>query len=242
MSSSPETPVSERTSGTVDVFERFKSYLDQKVETLTSGLVSQATNGNLKLERAAAAGKLKFQGNKDQSLFNSDLQGTLDETANFLAARDVEKAGEKVEELRKGLRHRQKIIKLADKSEAGWLAVKEYQTEELASDSEDEKRIKKAQERALKKKKQDAFKRAEKSRNSSSASSARSGDDRMLFRGMLIALSLCFSVAGKCSHSACLTVCVLLLCVSVLEKENVFPSDERSEGEGNRTDRYIGTL
>ena len=39
--------------------------------------------------------------------------------------------------------------------------------------------------------------------------------------------------SGKCSHSACLTVSVLLLCVSVLEKENVFPSDERSEGEGN---------
>jgi len=38
--------------------------------------------------------------------------------------------------------------------------------------------------------------------------------------------------SGKCSHSAFLTVCVLLLCVSVLEKENVFPSDERSEGEG----------
>ena len=39
--------------------------------------------------------------------------------------------------------------------------------------------------------------------------------------------------SGRCSHSACLTVCVLLLCVSVLEKENVFPSDERSEGERN---------
>ena len=73
MSSSPETPVSERTSETVDVFELFKSYLDQKVETLTSGLVSQATNGNLKLERAATARKLKFQGDKDQFLFNSDL-------------------------------------------------------------------------------------------------------------------------------------------------------------------------
>ena len=127
-----------------------------------------------------------------------------------MAARDVEKAGEKVEELRKGLRRRQKTIKLA----------------------EDEKRIKKVQKRALKKKKQNAFKRAQKSKNSCIASSARSGDDRMLFRGMLTALSLCFSEAGKCSHSACLTVCVLLLCVSVLEKENIFPSYERSEGEG----------
>ena len=206
MPSSPETTKSQNTSETVDVFERFKSYLDQKVESLTSGLVSQASSGTQKLERAAEAGKLKFQGNKDQFLFNSELQGTLDETANFLAARDVEKAGEKVEELRKNLRHRQKIIKLADKSEAGWLAVKEYQTEELASDSEDEKRIKKAQERALKKKKQNGLKRAEKSKNSSSASSTRSGDDRMLFRGMLTALSLIVNVAGKCSHSACLTV------------------------------------
>jgi len=147
MSLSPEAPVSERTLEMVDVFERFKSYLDQKVETLTSGLVSQATNGNLKLKRAAAAGKLKFHDNRDQFLFDSDLQGTLDKTANFLAARDS----------RKSLRHHQKMIKLADKSKASWLAVKEYQTEELASDSEDEKRIKKAQERALKKKKEDAF-------------------------------------------------------------------------------------
>ena len=122
----------------------------------------------------------------------------------------MEKTGEKVEELKKSLRHRQKIIKLADKSEAGWLAVKEYQTEELASDSEEEKRIKKAQERALNQKKQNAFKRTEKAKNSSNFSSSRSGDDRMLFQGMLIAVSLIFSVAGKCFHSACLIVCVFL--------------------------------
>ena len=105
----------------MDVFERFKSYLDQKVESLTSGLVCQASSGTQKLDRAAEAGKLKFQGNKDQFLFNSELQGTLDETANFLAARDVEKAGEKMEELRKNLCHRQKIIKLAERAKpVGW--------------------------------------------------------------------------------------------------------------------------
>lgn len=40
--------------------------------------------------------------------------------------------------------------------------------------------------------------------------------------------------SGKCSHSAWLTVCVFLLCVSILEKENIFPSWERSEGEGKK--------
>ena len=84
MPSSPETLKSQSTSGTADVFERFKSYLDLKVETLTSGLVSQAASGTHKLERA---GKMKFQDNKDQFHFNSELQGSLDETANFLAAK-----------------------------------------------------------------------------------------------------------------------------------------------------------
>lgn len=122
------------------------------MERLASGLAFQTTSGTQKLERAAEAGKLKFQGNKDQFLFNSELQGTLDDTANFLAARDIKKGGEKVEELKESLRHRQKIIKLADKSEASWPAVKEHQTEELTSDSEVEKRIKRVQEKALKQK------------------------------------------------------------------------------------------
>ena len=205
--SSPKSPQSEKTVETEEVFEWLKSYLNGKVESLASGLAFQTTSGTQKLERAAEAGKFKFQGNRDQFLFNSELQGTLDDTANFLAARDIDKAGEKVEELKESLRYRQKIIKLADKSEAGWLAVKEYQTEELASDSEDEKRIKKAQERALKEKKQNAFKRTE---NSSNDSSSRCGDDRMLLRGMLIALSLIFSVAGKCSY-----LCLSFVCVSI---------------------------
>ena len=45
--------------------------------------------------------------------------------------------------MRKKLRHRQKIIKLADNSEAGWLAVKEYQTEELVNDAEGSRKRKK---------------------------------------------------------------------------------------------------
>ena len=84
-----------KTVETEEVFEWLKSYLNGKVESLASGLAFQTTSGTQKLERAAEAGKLKFQGNKDQFLLNSELQGTLDDTANFLAARDIDKAGEK---------------------------------------------------------------------------------------------------------------------------------------------------
>ena len=44
-----------------------------------------------------------------------------------------QKKAENLAQLNKRLKRRQKISKLADKSEGGWLAVKEYQTE----DSED---------------------------------------------------------------------------------------------------------
>ena len=84
--------------------------------------------------------------------------------------------------------------------------------EDVASDPEEEKRIKKAQERAVEKKNKMVSKELRKARiRSSSAASASSGDDRMLFRGMLTVLSLIFSMAGKCSHSVYLTVCIFLL-------------------------------
>ena len=59
--------------------------------------------------------------------------------------------------------HRQKIIRLADSSELGWRLVNEYETNPLASDSDDEKRMYKAEARANRKLK------AEKSKKTRSA-------------------------------------------------------------------------
>ena len=128
--------------------------------------MSRTATETQKLSRVAEAEKLKFAGNKNQFIFNSELCGTLDEVSVLLVAKQTEKAEEKVAELSKNLKRWQKIIKLADKSEAGWLAVKEYLTEELARDPEDERRIRKAQERALKKKKQNVSKKQDRDRNS----------------------------------------------------------------------------
>ena len=51
---------------------------------------------------------------------------------------------DEIDSARGELVHRNKLIKLADMSEAGWAAVSEYETHQLADDSEDEKRIIKA--------------------------------------------------------------------------------------------------
>ena len=63
----------------------------------------------------------------------------------------VEKAKNAVDEGTKMLTVRQKHIKLADRSEFGWKFVKEYETDDLAEDDQDEKRIAKAEKLAEKK-------------------------------------------------------------------------------------------
>ena len=60
--------------------------------------------------------------------------------------------------------YRQKLIQMADRSELGWRVVHEYESNPLAEDSEDEKRIYKAEARANRKLKVEKAKRAKTSR------------------------------------------------------------------------------
>jgi hypothetical protein len=67
---------------------------------------------------------------------------------------------------------RNKLIKLADMSDVGWAAVSEYEAHQLADDSEDEKRIFKAEARAREKIKEAQKKKTTKRFFASSASAA----------------------------------------------------------------------
>jgi hypothetical protein len=134
---------------TEQVFERFKSYLDQKVYNLTTNLTAKADSRSKRVERQTTGQQLKLAGNKDQFLFNAELQNSIEESTELLQHQDVEVALVKLETARKSLHLRQKKIKLAGKSDAGRLAVKEYEAEDLVAD---EKRIKKAQASAVRKK------------------------------------------------------------------------------------------
>ena len=57
----------------------------------------------------------------------------------------LEKAKQSLRMGKDALAHRQKLIKVADRSELGWAVVAEYNADALAADSDDEKRLERAE-------------------------------------------------------------------------------------------------
>ena len=92
--------------------------------------------------------RFKKKANEDQFRFNTKIQDTLEETK---AAAQANALGKVKDSLQKGedlLKECQKHILLADKSEYSWSTVQEYKNSEITDDSNDEKKMFKAEAHA----------------------------------------------------------------------------------------------
>ena len=100
------------------------------------------------------------KGNERQYRFNEDVKDKFQAAAAVLDVTppDVEKAKALLKEGEDLVDKRQKLIKIADRSEHGWSTVEEYVEDELAEDSDDEKRLFRAESRAGRKMKAKANK------------------------------------------------------------------------------------
>ena len=108
--------------------------------------------------------EFKKKGHEKQFLFNDEIKDRMESAASSVAkvnsssAQDraaLEEAKKKLEEGIQAISQRQKLIRLADRSEFGWDAVNEYEKDELAEDDDDAKRLEKAEKAA----EQKAFKK-----------------------------------------------------------------------------------
>ena len=103
--------------------------------------------------------EFRFKGNKMQFQFNYDLLETVEDAIDLFRQGSSKRLEKKLKGLRKSLEKRNKLLKMADRSSAGWGTVEEYLTDGLAEDSMDEKKIRAAEERASTKKRKLTHKR-----------------------------------------------------------------------------------
>ena len=92
--------------------------------------------------------EFKSKGNRKQFEHQQQVLDCLTDAQHSLANAKYEKAKRAIEEGITLTEKRIKVIKLADRSEFGWSTVSEYLSDELASNSEDEKRIFRSERRA----------------------------------------------------------------------------------------------
>ena len=97
--------------------------------------------------------KWKFESNKIQFSLNSDVLEDLNQAIWAIENRKTDYAKETILEAVEKLKKRNKSIKIADTSEGGWETVRQYESNPIASDTDDENRINKAENRALRKRK-----------------------------------------------------------------------------------------
>ena len=85
----------------------------------------------------------KKKSHEKQSKFNSGVEDKIGSVKKALSETPptIKKAKTLLEEGEKLLKSRQKLMKIADRSECGWATVEEYVEDELADDSDDEKRL-----------------------------------------------------------------------------------------------------
>ena len=79
--------------------------------------------------------------NKDQVQHNSKVKQALLAVESSPQAGDINKAKADLEEFKKIVAKRQKLFRLADREDDGWEVARCYLSDNLAEDSDDEKRI-----------------------------------------------------------------------------------------------------
>ena len=72
---------------------------------------------------------------------------------SLLEIGSVRRLTKKIDEVISDIQKRNKLIRLADRSAGGWMTVQEYMPDELASDSDDTRKMRQAENRATKKRK-----------------------------------------------------------------------------------------
>ena len=126
-----------------DLLSLMKTYMSSKLSDAEDSMKDLAR----KVKKSENS--LKYKGHQVQFDLNSDILDNINIAIDCIEHKRYRKAASLLTDSKKELNKRNKHIRIADKSEGGWKTVDEYVSDDVASDSEDEKRIRAAETRAV---------------------------------------------------------------------------------------------
>ena len=131
----------------MDAIKKVEDSVDSKLSAIKRDLTSERESADdrlVKKLRLDSKPSFRKKGNEKQFVFNEQVRDKLVDSVASALDQDppaVEKAKTLIKEGEKMIDVRQKHIKIADRSEFGWATVAEYEEDELADNSDDEKRL-----------------------------------------------------------------------------------------------------
>ena len=164
------------------IFDKMKDHITTQVEATLednkreiaqwgsaacSSSIKEITAGAMKEQRRLT---LKRKSNQKQLECILEVKEAMQGATAALVEKDVELAQGKLIKGMKIIDKRIKAIKLADREALGWAVVKHYESDALASDSDDEKHIDRARKVAAKEARENSQKRNAKSNKRSDSS------------------------------------------------------------------------